>query len=399
MTDGGDGAKDGGVDQAADTPAESSTENRSEVLAKVISFGLAICQGVFDVGAALPVVGSACGVARDACGVARDILEKIRTYKGKADDVLAFARFVVRLVKIIEKYQEEATKLDEKNRKLVEEMIVEVYGLLKDMKKRADAFVDRGFIVRFLIVDGEGERISKLEEKCRKAMEDVRGIFLLEMFGDVKAIRAVIESALIQLVSASPDSTTTGGDLSLLLQVFEVVMRVYESEDEEKAGVNELCRILHGHESSIDKKMTAAPQFFGLGIKTPCTPLHVACALGKYHLAICLAAQGFDVNGEDAARRLPVHYAARHGHLDVVEWIIKLHRRKRFHEGTTTKSLQELLQAEGKDGLNARDIAILAEQEDVEKILTAHMKELGLSETVNARPTDKLSSALVKERK
>eukprot|EP00631_Chrysoreinhardia_giraudii_P007065 CAMPEP_0197415938 /NCGR_PEP_ID=MMETSP1170-20131217/2356_1 /TAXON_ID=54406 /ORGANISM="Sarcinochrysis sp, Strain CCMP770" /LENGTH=405 /DNA_ID=CAMNT_0042942793 /DNA_START=76 /DNA_END=1293 /DNA_ORIENTATION=- len=393
MTDGGDGGNDGTVARAADTTAESATENSGELLDSVIETGLLICEGLevlCEAGEALPVVG-------DACKVARGILTKVRTYKENADDVHAVGRRVVKLLKIIQKFQNQAAKLDgDDDRKFVDDAIGALYGLLKDMKDSVDAFVDRGFILGFLSVEGERKKLSKLDEAIGKEMQDIRDILFVDMLTEVKALRAEIDSMLVQRDSASPDSTTTPDDQTLLLQVFEVVMREYNGKDEEKKGVDELCRILHGIHLPIDKNSLADPEFFGFRIKTLCTPLHVACALGKYQLAICLAAQGFDVNSKDAACRLPFHYAARHGHKKIVEWIIKLHKRKRFHEGTTTKSLQELLQAEGKDGLNARDLAMLAGKDGIVLMLTTLLTQLGLSQTVNATPSDKLSSALVR---
>jgi len=394
MTDGV--ANDGTVDRAADTMAEAATENRSEALDSVIDAGLLICEAL-DV---LCMLGTAIPGVSGACTVAREILEKVRSYKAKSDELQAVGVRVVKLLKMIQKFQNQAEKLTD--RQDMEKRIAGLYGLLERLNKRVKACGEQGFMASLIGCNREVEGLSKVEKEIGEEMQDIRDIFAIDTFAGVKeismemkALRAELSAAtLTEEVQESANSNTMAGDQTPLYQVFEMVMRDYEDEAAELKAVDVLDAFLYKHKATIKKDESIAPECDGRRVKRLCTPMHVACALGKFHLALCLSVKGFDINQEDQSSRLPFHYAARHGHKKIVEWIIKLHE-KRLHKGSTPQTLEELLKAEETRGRTALDLAVLAKQAEVVGVLTKCLIKNGLSSTINVNSTELPSSGLV----
>lgn len=202
---------------------------------------------------------------------------------------------------------------------------------------------------RFRALGTNVDVIRRLCEEMKQANEQ-RFEITLDLLKDI--IDKIGDSALM-LPTSQPSVTQGPGDL---LKVFEIVM----SERAEQESKAELQTFLTNRGKEIEKNKLTSVEFFGLRTKRPCTPLHVACALGKIGLVKVLAIKGFDVNAADEPNRLPFHYAARHGHHEIVKWIIRVHRNDRFQPGSTKKSLADLLKAEDTDGRTAFELAVLA---------------------------------------
>lgn len=357
----------------------------------------------------------------------RDLLEAVK------DAVLAFGKkgFFTKLFRVSKKAKT-LSKLDKEIRDAVEYIQV-TYKLAQDMKLmevtyRLEAAMQR--LVHHQSEAGEtDEQVSVDVEIDAETMITIAGeggisnevLFseLIEFTKDIqhrlskltqvsedirhgvhKLLTARQETALLSDTSSSTSeeaATDSGEQDALLLRVFEIVMRRCEDEASETAAKEELEELFIDHDTSIDRKKLIRVRAAGLETKKRCTPMHVACALGKTRLATCLYVEGFDLNAKDQAKRLPFHYAARHGHTDLVEWIIQLHKHpERLIEGSTRMSQEMLLKAIGTDGLDAFDLAVLAGEDAVVKVMKRYLDENGLSEDVNFKEGHKLSSALMK---
>lgn len=157
-----------------------------------------------------------------------------------------------------------------------------------------------------------------------------------------------------------------------VLHVFEIVM----ADAPEKVAKAELQTWLSDH--TIDKKILMTVSVNNRETTRKCTPMHVACALGKLELVKCLCVKGYDVNARDEAQRLPFHYACRHGRLGVVEWIMNtVHADQKFVDSTTKMSLQELLLATGSDFDTGFELAFIAGHTDVVEAFEQYEMTIG----------------------
>eukprot|EP00630_Chrysocystis_fragilis_P001324 CAMPEP_0197387316 /NCGR_PEP_ID=MMETSP1165-20131217/450_1 /TAXON_ID=284809 /ORGANISM="Chrysocystis fragilis, Strain CCMP3189" /LENGTH=540 /DNA_ID=CAMNT_0042912633 /DNA_START=35 /DNA_END=1657 /DNA_ORIENTATION=+ len=187
-----------------------------------------------------------------------------------------------------------------------------------------------------------------------------------------------------------PPTAPDSAEAHPLSKVFDLVLAQYADNSAEMKAVNQLNRLLREHKSRICKDGQLKYQ-----TKWECAPLHVACALGRLHLAQALFVQGFDVNAKDEACRLPFHYASLHGHVHVVQWIVSLHEKQRFIEGSTKQTIQELLKAPDTKMNTALDLAIRSKQVDVESFIRECLRKYDLSETIKPATSNVESSSLV----
>ena len=440
---------------------------------------------ILAIGEAVPGLGG-------ACCVAREILNDVKMFKDRADDVVAAGRRVVDVLKLLNKIEENADSLAADAKEEVKERIDDLRKLLVAVRGAVKAFGKKGFFKQMIEVGKQARVLSKLDEEIRDVMDyilrlykiakDEQIIALLNaqtykleaaidaqidkrmkdgatderpaaaIKGDEEAIQEIADAGgvlqsevrefrdevrqrfedlreqllhqtelleryvglleqlehyvgllqpLVVLVKRFV-RWTSPRDQGRLLEVFEVVLAKYDTTEAEEKAAEDLDDFLYIHGSSICKKELLKPFFFGLTTKRRCTPLHVACALGKIHLAQSLHGKGFDINCKDVKGRLPFHYAARHGHLKVVEWIIDLHKarepKRLLNPSSEQLSLSELLKSVGWDNLNALDLAVLAEKDEVKRELERHLEECKLSQTIRADKTKNKVSELIQER-
>ncbi|KAJ8602791.1 hypothetical protein CTAYLR_002598 [Chrysophaeum taylorii] len=134
---------------------------KMERVDEVVERGLDIVTTLLVIGTALPVV------LGGICGVTKDILEDVRKYKGRAEDV---AQAGSRVVDVLEFLQLLAHRVRVRNLPAIDKVrraMEDLKLLLDDFKTAVQAFGNRGFLKRAWKLRKHAGTLSLLDEKIR----------------------------------------------------------------------------------------------------------------------------------------------------------------------------------------------------------------------------------------
>lgn len=102
-------------------------------------------------------------------------------------------------------------------------------------------------------------------------------------------------------------------------QAFSLYRLIINGRDNDPNAMSAMGEFLAGV-TGKNKEVHMTLSVDGRTTRVP-SPLHVACALGKLSMVKVLVNRGFSLETIDRKGRSPFHYAARHGRLEVVQWL------------------------------------------------------------------------------